>query len=184
MPPTDAGTVSSVIEKAFQDRNISLKSLAAISFDGASNMSGCRTGVQALLKQRHCPNALFIHCRSHRLQLVLQKSVGDNKTIKRIFAVLGSFYKLFSMSPKRLAQLLSIEEALGFPQLRVIEPSPTRWLGYELCVKRVLEIYPTVIATLEHLHADRNYLSSTAGGILLDLRKTQQYIFLLFLMIC
>ena len=181
VPTTDADTICSVIEEACQERDISLKSLAAISFDGTSNMSGCRSGVQALLKQRHCPNALFIHCRSHRLQLVLQKAVGENKTIKRILAVLGSFYKLFSMSPKRLHQLMSIEEALGFPQLRAIEPSPTRWLGYELCVKRVLEIYPAVLATLEHLHTDGIDLSSTAGGILLDLRKVSTIFILVVL---
>jgi hypothetical protein len=39
---------------------------------------------------------------------------------------------------------MTIEDALEIQKLKVIEPSPTRWLGYEMCVKRILEIYPAV----------------------------------------
>ncbi len=113
-------------------------------------MSGRIGGVQALLKERFCNRALYIHCRSHRLQLVLKNASNENKTVKGILASLGSFYKLFSQSPKNSHQLTAIEETLEIPKLKAVEPSPTRWLGYEMCVKRILEIYPAVLAMLEH----------------------------------
>ena len=47
-------------------------------------------------------------------------------------------------------------------------------------IKRVLEIYPAVIATLEHFYAVSNDLSATAGGLLMTFRK-QSTIFVLAL---
>ena len=173
-----AETVTAAIGDVCRSRSIDMTKIVALSFDGASNMSGQRGGVQALLKDRYCPRAVFIHCRSHRLQLALKNAANKNKTVKGILATLGSFYKLFSQSPKNLRQLHAIEESLELPKLKAIEPSPTRWLGYEQCVKRMLEIYPAVIATLEHLYVDSCDLSATAGGLLLTLRK-QSTIFLL-----
>ena len=168
---TTAETVSSAIADMCHKRSLPMNKISALSFDGASNMSGRHGGVQALLKEKYCPRAMFIHCRSHRLQLVLKNASNDCKSVKLVISCLGSFYKLFSSSPKQLRQLFVIEEALGIRKLKAVEPSPTRWLGYEMCVKRVLEIYPAVLATLEHLHMDAGDLSSTAGGLLLTFRK-------------
>ena len=42
------------------------------SFDGASVISGAKGGVQAILK-KYYRNARFVHCHSHRLNLVLQE---------------------------------------------------------------------------------------------------------------
>jgi len=89
-----------------------------------------------------------------------------------------SCYKVFSQSPKNLRQLQAIVESLELPKLKVTEPSPTRWLGYEQSVKRMLEIYPAVLATLEHMYADSCDLSAIAGCLLFTLRK-ESTIFLL-----
>lgn len=44
--------------------------IVAQSYDGASVMSGCKGGVQTLLKEHH-PNVVYIHCMAHRLNLVV-----------------------------------------------------------------------------------------------------------------
>ena len=43
------------------------------AFDGASNMSGIRNGVQALLKKVE-ERALYVHCLAHNLNLCLQRT--------------------------------------------------------------------------------------------------------------
>jgi len=93
---TDAAAISGVC----RTRALDMTKIVALAFDGASNMSGRRGGVQALLKDRHCPRTVYIHCHSHRLQLALKNAANHNKAIKTATVTLGSFYKLFSQSPK------------------------------------------------------------------------------------
>jgi hypothetical protein len=52
-------------------------------YDEACVMSGHSTGLQARVKEL-TPNALFTHCLSHRLNLVLQHGFNIN-TMCRIF---------------------------------------------------------------------------------------------------
>jgi len=40
-------------------------------YNGASNMSGVRNGVQAIFKQQE-PRALYVHCLAHSLNLCVQ----------------------------------------------------------------------------------------------------------------
>lgn len=44
--------------------------IVAQSYDGASVMSGCLNGVQVKIKQ-YFPSAIYTHCMSHRLNLVV-----------------------------------------------------------------------------------------------------------------
>jgi hypothetical protein len=78
---TTAETVASAIANCCAKRNLDMTKLSALSFDGASNMAGRHGGVQALLKERHCTRAMFIHCRSHRLQLTLQNAAHECKLV-------------------------------------------------------------------------------------------------------
>ena len=69
-----------------------------IPFDGASNVSGSRSGVQAHLKQEKCPEAEYVHCCSHLLQLACVQACNKTKPIKHLFSALNSLYRLFSES--------------------------------------------------------------------------------------
>jgi hypothetical protein len=169
---TDAVSVTRAIEQIFTERGIDLKHMCAFSSDGASNFSGVRVGVQAQLRKKYNPDAVFIHCRSHALHLVAQRAANDCKPVKRCISMLGDLYRLFSKSPKRTAQLRNVQSSMNLPSLTVVEPSSTRWLAYERCVDRVLAIYPALLIALEHIHMDAGDLSSTAGGLLLHLRQT------------
>lgn len=167
---TDSVTIKDVICEQFKSRAINLDSVVALSFDGGSNFSGSKKGVQALLKEQNCPHAVYIHCRSHCLQLALQRSATNVLPIKRIFSALGDLFNLFSRSAKRCEILRNVQIALQIKTLKLVQPSATRWLAYEQCVTQILKIYPAVLSTLEQLHVDGGDLSSTAGGLLLVFR--------------
>lgn len=71
--------------------------LVAASFDGTSNMSGQRGGVQALLK-KEAPSLVFVHWRSHLLQLALVKASNSVSEMKQVLAAVNTLYALFAHS--------------------------------------------------------------------------------------
>ena len=76
----DAEAITTVVMRAIGDYSPATK-LICQTYDGASCMSGQRGGVQALVKS-HCPNALFIHCYAHKLNLVLAQGTGNIQAAK------------------------------------------------------------------------------------------------------
>lgn len=51
-----------------RNHNISPADMRGQCYDGASNMAGARSGVQAVV-QRDAPKAMYVHCAAHRLNL-------------------------------------------------------------------------------------------------------------------
>ena len=81
---------------------------------GASYMSGQHGGVQALVKA-HCPNALFIHCYAHKLNLVLAQSTNKIQPAKLFFCQSWCLSQFLSRSCKRSALLCEVDQAVRVP---------------------------------------------------------------------
>ena len=43
---------------------------------------------------------------------------------------------------------------LNLPELKVVQPSDTRWLAHERCVKAVKSSYPAIVLTLDHIYEE------------------------------
>ena len=71
LPDTKAVTIFSCIKDILIRCVLPLSQCRGQAFDGASNMSGVRNGVQALIKQQQC-KALYVHCLAHNLNLCLK----------------------------------------------------------------------------------------------------------------
>ena len=78
--------------------------LIAQSYDGAAVMSGSHRGVQSIVKESY-PNAHYVHCYAHQLNLVLQQAASQISSVRVFFANLNGFSAFFSRSPKRTARL-------------------------------------------------------------------------------
>ena len=65
--------IAASILQFLQENGIDAKNMHGQGYDGASNMSSNRVGVQALIRQV-APLASYIHCNSHCLNLVISKS--------------------------------------------------------------------------------------------------------------
>ena len=63
-----ASDITNAITSTLEDLGISLQDLRSQCFDGVSNMSGSKSGVQKRIKDRQ-PKALYTHCASHSLSL-------------------------------------------------------------------------------------------------------------------
>ena len=85
-PDSSGETLFSCSKDVFVRLNLPLERLKGFCFDGAANMSGRISGVQAKLKEQ-CPNALYVPCSNHSLDLVLQEVareicvVADTQTL-------------------------------------------------------------------------------------------------------
>jgi hypothetical protein len=73
------------------------------AYDGASSMSGAYNGCQAIIK-RVCPDAEYMHCSSHSLNLGLVDSCSLS-FIRNMFGTIKSTVRFFNDSAKRTGAL-------------------------------------------------------------------------------
>lgn len=109
-----ADVVLNVIEKW----NVKNK-LISQTYDGASVMAGREGGLQHYVKEK-CPNAIFVHCYAHQLNLVLLHGAKYIKHVKLFICDLTAFNTFFSKSSKRTSLLT--DQGFKLPQA-----SDTRW---------------------------------------------------------
>ena len=108
-------------------------------------MSSELNGVQAKVKDS-APDAIFIHCLAHKLNLVLiQAALHIPKCNTCIFfSTLGELSSFFTSSSKRTAVLDDMVKK-GFPKL-----APTRWNYSSRLVGTVKENHDDLIQLFEH----------------------------------
>ena len=69
--------------KMIEDRGLNITNCRGQGYDGASVMSGVYSGVQARISA-HEPNAVYVHCAAHNLNLVLNDACSGVPAIKII----------------------------------------------------------------------------------------------------
>ncbi|XP_053571536.1 zinc finger MYM-type protein 1-like [Bombina bombina] len=107
-----------------------LEKLVAQTYDGASVMASDLNGVQAKIKEK-IPEATFIHCYAHKLNLVLSHSAKSIPECKVFFSTLEGMATFFSKSTKR-TQVLD-----DFVKRRLPRSAPTRWSSHSRLVHTV-----------------------------------------------
>ena len=92
-------------------------------YNGASVMSGIYGGVQKCINDEQ-PNAVYVHCAAHNLNLVINDAVSSVPEAIKFFTVLQEVYKFFRQSINRWDMLSDVtgESTVTFKEL-----NPTRW---------------------------------------------------------
>ena len=137
--------------------------IMAAAFDGASNFSGNKAGVQTLLKQQS-PNFVYVHCRSHALQLCQMKACQSIPEIKRIISVWNKLFSLFRGSAKRSTVLYDIEVAIDQQSHKLVQAGTTQWLSHEASIDVVCKHYAAICLALEHVYQDAGICQVTQVG--------------------
>ena len=70
------------------------------AYDGASNMSGVRNGVQAQVK-READRALYVHCFAYSLNLCVQEVSKGIELIRNVMDFIYQLVQLIKLSTKR-----------------------------------------------------------------------------------
>ena len=137
--------LGSTIIEWLTNHNLSLSNMRGQCYDGASNMSGARSGCKAIVQQA-APLAQYFHCASHRLNLAVV-SASKITALRNAESYIGEISRFFSFSPKR-QQLL--EKAID-----KVDPTPRAMKLKDVCrtrwVERI-EAYATFLDLLVPLH--------------------------------
>lgn len=94
--------------------------LIAQCYDGASVMAGHLNGLQKRIKEK-APQAVFVHCLAHRLNLVLQQSLKKISKCRIFFASINGIPSFFHHSSKR-SHALNLTSTRRIPTI-----AETRW---------------------------------------------------------
>ncbi|KAF3859013.1 hypothetical protein F7725_021412 [Dissostichus mawsoni] len=97
-------------------------------YDGAANMSGVYSGVQARIMEME-PLAKYVHSAAHNLNLTLNDSVKNIVELRNFYDIVETLYTFFSQSIKRWSLLSGImsSELSEHGKVTMKRLCPTRW---------------------------------------------------------
>ena len=143
---TSADSIVSTIKDISLRMNLSLKNCRGQCYDGASSMSGGRSGVaKQIMDLEH--KALYTHCYGHALNLAAQDAIKHSKIMEDCLDTTYEITKLIRKSPKRetIFRKLAEEIQVGSPGIRTL--CPTRWTVRAEALASISENYQVLQAT-------------------------------------
>ena len=145
--------------------------------DGASVMSGYKGGVQALLKETF-PSAVYVHCNSHRLNLVLCTAAKASLEISSFFDNVNQIYSFFT-GAQRHARFMEIQKEMGRVKcLELQRACDTRWSSKSGSVHKILSLLDEILEALCE-YAETRSTSTVEAENLLNQIQTKKFLFLL-----
>ena len=143
---TNADTIVSTIKDVLLRMNLKLCDRRGQCYDGASSMSGSRSGVATKILAEES-KALYTHCYGHALNLATQNCLKGIKIMQSTLDTVYEITKLIKKSPKRdiLFNKLKEEITTGSPGIRVL--CPTRWTVCGEALTSIAENYQALQAT-------------------------------------
>ena len=175
----DAESLTEYIMDTLKSYHLNLDSIVSQAYDGTSVMSGRCAGVQKRVMEV-VPQAVYIHCFAHILNLVLvdcSKNVGP---AARFFALLESLY-VFVLSTKAHVVFVRKQSELHptKPIRELKRLSDTRWVCRYSAVDTMCHTFDALLAMLEEIvDSDDHKKAVEAKGLLLQVKS---FIFLLLL---
>lgn len=150
-----AETIEKALLDVLQQCKIPISEIFSFGSDGASVMTGRRTGVAKRLKG-HNPEMVSLHCGAHRLALASSQAAQHVSYMKTFDAHLVALYYHFKNSSVREAALHEIQEIMGEPVLCLKKAIHTRWLSHDKAVTAIRRTLPSLLTTLEREVAERD----------------------------
>ena len=148
----DAASLKDKLAEILKSCEIDPNNCVGQTYDGASVMSGVNRGVQELVRKELAPQALYIHCYNHRLNLVIVDSVKSVQLADSFFSLLQEIYKFMSSHTAHEIYLAIQKKLWPAKQLRYLKSlSDTRWSCQYASCKVLLDTFPAVINTLEEI---------------------------------
>lgn len=165
---TTGCTLADALWKWVSDIGLDPMDIRGQGYDGASNMSGSRQGVQALIMARN-PQAVYTHCCSHVLNLVIVKSCSL-PAIRNMFGTVQKVAVFFGESAKRMAYLetaIDGYDSVSITHKRLKKHCQTRWVEQADALLVFLELFDATVDALRSLALNaRDTNTSSAANVL------------------
>ena len=144
----DAESLVSAIRDVLMRMNVRVADCRGQCYDGASNMSGAKKGVAAIIMQEES-RALYTHCYGHALNLAVADTVKQSKICRDALDTAFEITRLIKFSPKRNAAFdkikASTHEDDGCPSPVGIRTfCHTRWTVRGDAIESILLNYSTL----------------------------------------
>ena len=172
-----------LITNTLSQHNLPLSMCVCQSYDRTSVMSGRLSGVQARMRKL-CPQAIYMHCFAHWLNLVLVDCLKNVEFVSKFFSVYQMLY-LFLSSSAVLPVFEEVQRVASIKKpLRIKSLGNTRWACHFDAVSGVLQSLKEIVATLEDLtENDRDSKRRVEAGGFLTHVRTFGFIFILDLLV-
>ena len=137
-----------VIKDVLLRMNLKIEHCRGQCYDGASSMTGGKTGVAKILRDEE-PRAILTHCYGHALNLAVGDCVKQCNVMKAALDIVAEISKLIKKSPKRDAAFEKLKAVLApeIPGFRVL--CPTRWTVRAASLQRVIDNYQVLLQVWE-----------------------------------
>lgn len=148
-----------------------ISGLRGQAYDGASNMAGKYSGVQAII-QRAQPLAPYIHCGAHCVNLITQQACSASSVVRNALDWIHELGTFFGHSGKLKDKFKAIVAAEGEgPALSIRPLCPTRWTVCSPAIRAVLSQYGMVLNALDEMAASNSESASQAEGLCVRLQQ-------------
>ena len=97
----DSETLTTIVKSCLLSLNLPLSNCRRQAYDGAANMRGNISGVQARIKESN-KTAMYVYCMGHQLNLVVQECITNTVERENALQILNKVSKFVTASPKRL----------------------------------------------------------------------------------
>ncbi|XP_034033315.1 zinc finger MYM-type protein 1-like [Thalassophryne amazonica] len=148
------------------------------SFDGASVMSGHKGGVQVILKETF-PHAVYVHCNSHRLNLVLSAVTKASGHVSTFFETVNILHA-FMTGSSRHTHFIEMQKEMhpGRPCLELERSVDTRWSSKAGSVDKILTLFDVILEVLAECAESSGQTKVDAQSLLQQI-QTKKFLFLL-----
>lgn len=100
---TTADELLNVVKGVFLRLELDFSKLRGQCYDGASNMSGRKNGLQTKIQQIE-ERALYVHCNAHNLNLVVQDALTEVQWARQYIGITREIITFIQGSPKRMME--------------------------------------------------------------------------------
>lgn len=164
LPSTDALSIVNAILATLKQYRLSddylRKHFICFASDGASVMTGSKSGVGARLKELF-PQLVLWHCANHRLELAVGDAVEDVTKVNHFHSFMDSIYKLYSQSPKLTEELEASAREVSAELLKIGKVLDTRWSASSL--RTVKAVWTSFHALAHHFFSKKGESSKFKG---------------------
>jgi len=136
----NASSLFQYIKEILSVNNVDILKCVAQTYDGASVMRGKNIGVQALFRQE-VPQAIYVHCYNHRLNLVISDVCKNISTVKMFFDIVENLYVVVSGSAIH-STFMDIQTTMKYrPAVEHKRICLTRWTAQVFACLALKKVY-------------------------------------------
>jgi hypothetical protein len=154
MNDLSAQSIATEILTRIGELGLQIENCIGQGYDGAAAMSGHISGVQVLIR-KEAPTAIYVHCASHCLNLVLNHS-SQVVPIRNMFTTLSEVINFFNDSTKRR----------GVLDISLLTYCDTRFIQRHDAILRFTDNFEAVYSALSHISASADLDAKTKAKAL------------------